>query len=390
MKTLASLLTITALTASSAAFAQQADTPAKNDPGLSDGLLSGVFAGDVQQRQASDFSELDNFPESGLPETGGAVANGGTVATGDLDSRTDVTARVTLDKEAQADASGLNVVNDSESLTATPINLNTTRKSATGLGDAAISTGGSSSLAGLLPLETGSLYVTEQQNAVTQSDATSGGIGSYDTFSSAVVTSTSSTNSLTSNSEVDTEIEVLGQKLQGGSGGAGSGSLDVSLDGGSIDVKPRIVTEGGGEVAWGLFSADAKVTAESPLNIQLPELELGIDGSGCGVNGGSCTANGSQETSDSATQSLASAPVSSLSNVSGKYVALGNAEIREQTLAEVSLSNNAQTRAQALNLLNSANSLTAAPLNVNAVNGANISQSNGALVRQTNSVRQVR
>jgi hypothetical protein len=391
MKTFTTLFLATALAAGNVAAQEAAPSNPPKNPELGNALLGSVIGGDVQQTAYEDFSSLDGIDRNPLPDTGGAVASGGVVAAGDLESSKTTNADVTLSNEAQSDAAGMNIVNGSESITAAPVNVNTTRKSGLSpdLGDGSTG-GGGGTFSGLTPLDSGSLYVTEQQNAVTQSDVKSGGIGSYETFSSAVVTSASSSNSLTSNSEVDTEIDILGQKIHSGSGGAGSGSISAQLDGGTINVEPRIEAEGGGEVAWGLFSADVKTTAESPLTVELPELDLAIDGSGCGVNGGSCTANGSQETSDSATESLASAPLSSLSNVQGEYVALGDATITEASDSSVTLSDQAQTRARGVNVINAANGMVAAPVNVSVGSRPSIGISQGALVRQSNVVNQVR
>ncbi|HKU27548.1 MAG TPA: hypothetical protein VJQ54_18900, partial [Candidatus Sulfotelmatobacter sp.] len=97
---------------------------------------------------------------------------------------------------------------------------------------------------------------------------------------------TSTSDAITTNSTVDTKSEILGASLQGGKGIAGTGKLNVALDGGKADFK---------------LTGDAAsvLSGEIDLNLVLPKIGVNFDGSLCVVNGGSCTAAGTEQRSDS-------------------------------------------------------------------------------------------
>ena len=184
---------------------------------------------------------------------------------------------------------------------------------------------------------------------------------------------TSSMDAITSNSTVDTKSEILGASLQGGKGIAGTGKLNVALDGGKADFK---------------LTGDAAsvLSGEIDLNLVLPKIGVNFDGSLCVVNGGSCTAAGTEQRSDSTKLEDSSSDTKSASSkdnetvnsdihhvvqggvevdgASGSAIVLDGSTFSNTQSYSVSLSGTTQQNARAMNLVNAAGSLVGNGVNV--------------------------
>ncbi len=345
---------------------------------------------------------------AGSAET--ATASGGAIAAYDSEVSVKTTGSVILEGSAQANAKGINLVNTTDSLVASPVNIVKADEWST----------------------SGALIV-DQENIVEQTQASrvaslpefsreqastheiSSSIGSETiTETSNIVTqtvtdsSTTNTQSGEATSSVNTLTQVLGQDIRAGKGIAGSGDLQVSLSGGSIELAVGAAIDAGvgiGDVI------DAGVNAEvsGKLTIELPDMEVDFMGTICAVQMGSCDATGGNLSEDSITDltttdmnettgtttttnhdeqlDMTIRPPFFVANLSAENVAVDNSSVTTEVTHSVELSGEAQHAVAGINVVNASGSMVATPVNV-AVLGVH----SGATVNtpQMNRVTQVR
>jgi len=292
---------------------------------------------------------------------------------------------VTLDSQAQEAAKALNIVNSSESTVANGLNI----------WDGQVD---------LVNADSSKERYIEQSNNITQDQRRVASLPSYNrpeanieetwnntgsSSSSAThnevnnvtdLTTTSSSMSTSTDATVDALSTILGQQIQAGKGLALSGQVEAFIDGGDFNI----TLEGG-------IGGDA-VTAKITLTLNLPEITLDAEASGCAVMNGSCTANGttdrldetlvdkstsfSLQTSSSSAEEyteMGSTLTRSAFEIEGalaEYIVVDNSQLGVTTDYSVNLSGAAQSNLSSLNVVNAAGSAVA--------NGVNIGRSDGS------------
>lgn len=292
---------------------------------------------------------------------------GGAVAGGNLTVDTDSSSELTLDGETQAKAQAANLTNSADSQVANGANVSTSNRPP-------------QQLSGLVPLELNSDTLVEQHNLAVQDMANGAQLGEL-TLSKAGGTSKSNDHrELSTTASVDTELDVLGQKIHTGSGGAGAGKFNLGIGSANVTFNPTLTTKG--SAVFGLISGE--VTASAPLSVTSPTVDLDINGAGCGAVSGSCNAAGNDEATSSKETGIASAPVYTMKNANADYIAGNDADITIGTEAVLALSEGAQAEAKALNLTNAVSSQVANGVNVATADGLSFASGNTSVVRQTN------
>ncbi len=309
-----------------------------------------------------------NLPTTSRPTATLASATaGGAVAAGDLTVDTHSKASLSLQDETQSKAQAANLSNTADAQIANSANVWTSNRPP-------------QQLSGLVPLELHSNTLVEQHNLAVQDTATGAQLGELTLSKAAATSHATSHEELTTSASVDTEIDILGQKIQSGSGGAGAGRFDLSIGSAEVSFKPKLTTKA--SAVFGLISGE--LTAEAPLTITSPTVDLNIDGAGCGAVSGSCSANGNDEKSSSSETGVASAPVFTMKNASADYIAGGSADITIGTDAALQMADSAQAEAKALNLTNAVASQVANGVNVATADGLSFANGNTFITRQTN------
>lgn len=316
-----------------------------------------------------------------VPTPGLAIASGGVIATGPATINLSNSGLVHLTDKAQEEARGVNITNAAESIVGNGVNVWAGRLA----GQAAN---------GLVPLIANSTFQFDQQNAIGQSQARSASLGSYTASASHVDTAAKATRDLISNAKVDTKVEVLGQTMHAGAGGAGSGEHHLQVDPAKISFSPSVEADVKGTVLKigpvALGEANGHVRTESPLVVELPKLSYDHSGAGCGVYGGSCESSGSDKTATESSTTIKSAPVLQLTNAQAEYILLGGGDLTVNAKNEVILANDAQRAARGVNIVNAASSVVGNGVNIAAMNGLSAAAGFNVRVDQSNVLIQAR
>ena len=332
---------------------------------------------EITPLSTADLDRLTAGSADYLSASGGAVVGN--------DSSADISSlgTVTLDSEAQEAARALNIVNSSESTVANGLNI----------------------WDGQLNVEAGGSGVRsiEQSNNISQDQRRVASLPNYNRPESNIdetwnntgnATSASTHNevnnvtdlSTTSNSmatSTDTSVDalstILGQNVQAGKGLALSGQVEAFIDGGDFNI--TLAGDIGGAIG-----------AEISLTLNLPEITIDAEASGCAALNGSCTATGTTNRLDetledhSTAYSLDTSSDSSeaftetgsrltrsafeIEGALAEYIVVDNSELNVSTDYSVNLSGAAQAGLSAMNVVNAAGSAVA--------NGVNIGRSDGS------------
>lgn len=316
------------------------------------------------------------------------TASGGAVVGNDSSAEISSIGTVTLDSQAQEAAKALNIVNSSESTVANGLNIWDGQMDRVSDG----SNGSNSNERHI-----------EQSNNITQDQRRVASLPSYNrpeanieetwnntgsSSSSATsnevsnvtdITTTSSSMKTSTAATVDALSTILGQQIQAGKGIALSGQIEAFIDGGDFNITLE------GDIG-GAIGATVSVT------LNLPEITLDAEASGCAAMNGSCTANGTTErldetlvdkstsfslqTSSSSAEEYAemgSTLTRSAFEIEGalaEYIVVDNSQLGVTTDYSVNLSGAAQSNLSSLNVVNAAGSAVA--------NGVNIGRSDGS------------
>jgi hypothetical protein len=332
---------------------------------------------DVTPMSALDMDRVTAGTAESLSASGGAVVGN--------DSSAVITSvgTVTLDSEAQEAAKALNIVNSSESTVANGLNI----------WDGQINA----------DLGNSEDRVIEQSNTISQDQRRVASLPNYnrpeanveETWNNTGSSSSSSSHnevnnvtdlSTTSNAmttdnvtSVDALSTILGQQIQAGKGLALAGQVDAFIDGGEFNITL------GGDIGGAL-------SAEITLSLELPEITLSAEASGCAAMNGSCDANGHTDRLDqtledhSTAYSLDTTSTSSeqytemgttltrsafqIEGALAEYIVVDNSTLDVKTDYSVNLSGAAQAGLNALNVVNAAGSAVA--------NGVNIGRSDSS------------
>ena len=304
--------------------------------------------------------------------------------------------RVEIGDEVQSEATGLNLVNSTTSAVANTVNVwNGSDFSAAWevnqINHIEQDQARSASLQGYQRPEAESIVYTSSENFESHDTQTSSTHDVTDLFQEERIT----TNNSTSN--VDTGIhfnagDQLDLDANIGNGIAAAGQLDVHYDSGEAQFA---MTAGGGVSANAgigndLAGIEVGVGAEAKLallaTINLPELDISVNGGGCGVLMGSCDAEGSTyekittildhsylDIEDAHTVNTASLSQSSsqihrspfyLDNAQADYIVVDDATLVLDTEESLVLEDGTQRKLKAMNVVNAVGSTVANAVNV--------------------------
>ncbi len=334
-------------------FAKTKPTKAKpKAQRLVDKQLDRITAGSTDVNEASDAS-------------GGAIVGNSSTAS------IKKTGSVELDGGAQQDARALNLVNAAESGVANGVNV----------------------WDGRLDSQTAETELNvNQENLILQNQARSASVPEYVRPEANVDETFNSTRDTTNKGSVNTLIAILGQEIRAGKGFAAAGSIDLDIDGGSIevtnDLTVSVSAEAGADIGFGLISGGVEITADATtsqtLTWILPDLSVSVEGVVCAVAMGSCDSEGTDSSTSSGTLSVRS-PFA-LYGAQGEYIVVDDSELEVETDYSVLLSSNAQQNVRALNLVNAAGSVVANAVNVSRTPTVgpvlNLTQSNVIIQRR--------
>lgn len=197
---------------------------------------------------------------------------------------------------------------------------------------------------------------------------------------------------------VDTGIKLnagdqLNLEANVGSGVAAAGQLEAHYDGGEVQIALAAgggISAGAGIGAGGFAGIDVGVDAQVNFsvlaNIQMPEMDIALNGGGCGVILGSCNANGSTEESvttledhsildtfeehvighTSSTQSVIDEYRSAfmLDHARAEYIVVDHAILLVDDDQSLNLSGDAQSNVRGMNVVNAVDSAVANAVNV--------------------------
>jgi len=316
------------------------------------------------------------------------AASGGAIVGNNSQADIVLTGAVEVESEAQSGAHALNLVNSSESTVANGVNIWDGAQAEPADVVQSNSITQEQRRVGSLPI-----YNRPEANI----DESSSSVGSSSGSSNLAISdtqmnthSTLTTQSTTNNGSVDTKNEIIGQTVQGGRGLSASGTADVHIDAGAVEAEIQgEIFEGGPQASF-------------TLSIDMPTLDVSVDGSGCAVLGGSCTSEGTSSRSDSEdidTSTMYTETSSSTSNenwndnreksvrsafemydAQAEYIVVDGSSVNSTSDYSVRLSGSAQSDMKALNAVNAAGSSVA--------NGVNISRTSGGganlVLSQTN------
>jgi hypothetical protein len=301
----------------------------------------------VSTAQPLADSQLDGIT-AGTDEVGDSGGSGGAIVGNSSNATIKTSGEVVLEG-AQEDARALNLVNAAESGIANGVNV----------------------WDGRLESQTAETRLNvDQENFIVQRQARSASVPEYVRPEANIDESFESTRDVTTNGSVSTVTEVLGQSIQGGQGISGSGSLDLELTGGSIEISNNVhvEVEGGADIdlLGGLFSGSADTSATfdttQTLTWVLPELSFHAEGSVCAVAMGSCEAEGTDSSTSSGTRIVRS-PFA-LYGAQAEHIVVDDSTLVAESNYTVLLADGAQAGARAMNLVNAAGSVVANAVNV--------------------------
>jgi len=333
---------------------------------LDDQQMDGVTAGHADVNNHRTVSAVDVTQEA----PGGAiVANGSTAAI--------VTGGEIEMDGSQQDARAVNMVNSAKSLVANGVNVL----------DAKVSNGQSQ-------LD----YNVNQNNYIIQQDATRvASLGSYSRTEGSIYKTKHTTQNLTdktaanviSDTNVDTEVNIVGQKAFEGQGVSVVGRIDVGLGNSSANVTADVTTDltnnvsGDGSSTYnvpilgditfeGTFNMDNEVHVGggATVDLNLPSLDVAITGGGCVVQGGSCYAKGSDtstyDVTNNTTEDVTEHTLGpfSLNNATAEYIVVDGSDLQVQEYYKVKLTGGSQQSMRAVNVVNSAGGLVTNGVNV--------------------------
>ena len=362
---------------------------------LSIAIAAALYGGVAFAGQPLGDQSLDHIT-AGTAETMPMIASGGAVVGNNSEADINITGTLDLSGDAQSGASGLNVVNSSESTVANGVNVWDGRIAAPAPEQPEAKT----SSAGLRMEVNQSNVVDQEQRRVAflpqyerseantsrtwTEDSTRDGAQALDRANETRdVQSTASTRDLTSSGEVNTETAIAGQTIRGGRGIAGAGDLHVDFDGGSVGLN---IT---GEIAVGKNndgSSDFSINGGINLEIELPELAIDFNGGGCAVQMGSCKGEGSlsesstEERDNSVIERLVQSSEEHETFVGGgtensrspfevrgaqaEYIVVDDSKIVVDSNYGVTLAGATQSNLRALNAVNAAGSAVANAVNI--------------------------
>ena len=346
------------------AFSGSASAQTTDNQNQLDNSQLGFITALLNTNKDNTSAVLPARANAALPALGSA---GGAVAGDKLIVDEDHSASVSLSEDTQKSAEAGNLTNSSDSQVANGLNVWTADRAGQAAG-------------GLVPFDFNSDMTVDQANVAVQDQADGAVLGEHVRSTAATTLHTTSHEELSTTASVDTELDVLGQKIHQGSGGACAGKFDLGIGSATVGFHPELTTKG--SAVFGLISGE--VTAKAPLDISTPTVDLEIDCAGCGAVSGSCNASGNDEKDSSSQSGIDSAPVYSIKNAAADYIAGDDAEITIGTDAVVELSDNAQGEAKAMNMTNAAASQVANGVNVASANGLSFGAGVDYNVRQTN------
>jgi hypothetical protein len=313
-------------------------------------------------------------PDQPLQGSGGAIVGNNSTAVLAL------TGTLELGGEAQSGANALNLVNSSESTVANGVNV----------WDGRLPEGAAAGEAGEFEVAQENIVHQEQRRvALLPSYERTGAnessswaedsshftaSGSTSSTERRAVETSASTRNLTSTGEVDTEMAILGQTIQGGKGFAGAGDLDIDFEAGGLTFNAS--------AAAGESALEGEITVE----LTFPQFSIDLSGAGCAVAIGSCNATGVLaesedsssdhtviETAESTSEtqetfvgsgSLDVRSAFALSDAQAEYLVVDDSSLEVEANYGIALGGSAQSNLRALNAVNAAGSAVANAVNI--------------------------
>jgi hypothetical protein len=328
------------------------------------------------------------LPDSALDQVTAGTADqtlqgsGGAIVGNNSDAKLVLTGTLELGDEAQSGAMGLNVVNSSESTVANGVNV----------WDGKLPDNATPGADGEFKVRQENVVHQEQRRVALlpsyeRTGANKSSTWTEDSTHSSSTTSntsnevrnietTSSTRSLTSEGNVDTESVVLDQSIKGGQGIAGAGDIGIDFAGGSVvfDANAQAATDAAG------------LSGHLRLEVVLPAFSVDFNGAGCAVEIGSCSAHGTlDETSDTSSDHTVTTTADtsedssstfvgggtkdvrspfSLSDAQAEYIVVDDSTLDVESNYGIKLSGSSQSEMRALNAVNAAGSAVANAVNI--------------------------
>lgn len=346
---------VLSLSCAGMAFGQEA-AKAKRPHRLADLQLDRITAGDSGAGSSSE-------------DIGGTIVAGGSQAT------ITNTGGVTLEGGAQSGAQALNLVNATQSRVANGVNV----------WDGQLD---SHDAATTLNVQQSNQVFQQGFASYASLSGYTRGPNTWTNYSSSETSKSSSSDSLTNNSHVDTTQSLSsngsvgtgdGQSapsgntgLQIGQGISGTGKLNISVDAGSISVglSSAVGVSGQASTLFGSGSGSASASFNAGAQFVLPKLNLSFDGGICYVEMGSCSAQGSRDTTSSseddkqaAYSQVVQGPVS-IDNANAQYIVADGSKLDVTNSYTVFLNGTSEENAKALNLVNATASLITNAVNI--------------------------